>query len=47
MPLPKPKKDDTLDTFMYRCMDDDTMREEFPNEQQRVAMCARQWGQKD
>lgn len=47
MPLPKPKKDDTLDSFIYRCIQDEDMVNEYPNDQQRLAVCARQWKEKE
>lgn len=47
MPHPKPNPEDTLDAFMHRCLEDDTMVQEYPNEQQRLALCARQWKEKE
>ena len=43
MPLPTPKKDEKQDYFMARCMGDPTMRNEFPDEKQRDAVCLRQF----
>lgn len=43
MPLPKPKGDETKDQFIERCMGDETMRSEFPDEDQRYAICHAQW----
>lgn len=41
--MPKPEPLETMSDFITRCMDDDTMKEEYPNERQRVAVCAKQW----
>lgn len=40
IPTPTPNEDDT--TFMARCMNDYTMRAEFPDEVQRLAVCIQQ-----
>jgi len=42
MPLPTPKKDEDGDKFMARCMDHHKSKEEFPNSQQRIAVCIQQ-----
>lgn len=39
MPLPKPDGQESEDEFMERCMANDTMSEEFPDEGQRFAIC--------
>lgn len=39
MPLPKPKKGEKQDAFVSRCMDDETMKSEYPKENQRAAVC--------
>jgi hypothetical protein len=39
MPLPKRKPSETKVDFMQRCMNDRTMRSEFPDEEQRYAVC--------
>jgi hypothetical protein len=39
MPLPKRGEKETKEEFMARCMSNDKVREEFPNQQQRVAVC--------
>lgn len=39
MPLPKPKNNENLDEFMNRCMIDNIMIEEYPNNKQRFAIC--------
>ena len=43
MPLPKPKAGQTESQFMQECMSDETMKNEYPNPQQRLAVCAVQW----
>lgn len=39
MPIPKPKEGESKDEFMKRCMADETMIEEYPDEKQRYAVC--------
>lgn len=39
MPLPTPTKDEPRGKFLLRCMADPTAREEFPNSEQRFAVC--------
>ena len=46
MPLPKPKSDEDKDAFLSRCMGDDVMNEEYPEEDQRFAVCQAQWDKK-
>jgi len=41
MPLPKPRKDETRGAFVGRCMSE--MAEEYPEKDQRAAICYRQW----
>jgi len=43
MPLPKPRQGEGRQEFISRCMADETMRSEFPDESQRAAVCYRQW----
>jgi len=43
MPLPKPTEGELHREFMDRCILDDTMNLEYPNIQQRLAMCYLQW----
>lgn len=43
MPIPKPKDGETQDEFMKRCMSDETMISEFPDEKQRYAVCMTQF----
>ena len=46
MPIPKPTPEESLAEFMSRCMGDPLMEKEYPNDRQRVAVCARQWKEK-
>lgn len=53
MPMPKPKKGETHDDFMGRCMGDSTMMSDFPKDEdpkkgtkQRYAVCQKQWDAK-
>jgi hypothetical protein len=39
MPIPKIKKDEDKQKFVSRCMGDETMKKDYPNTQQRVAIC--------
>lgn len=43
MPLPKPKKDESHDDFIDRCMSDDVMKSEYEDNDQRLAVCQTQW----
>lgn len=43
MPLPKPKKNESHDDFMDRCMSDNVMKEEYEDEKKRYAVCQTQW----
>jgi len=47
MPLPKPKDDEKEDDFIKRCMSNDTMKKEFPDNDQRLAVCFQKWKDKD
>jgi hypothetical protein len=38
MPLPQPKPNEEGDDFMKRCMNDDVIKSEYPNIQQRMAV---------
>jgi len=42
MPLPKPEKGEEHDEFVSRCMGDETMVTDFPDEKQRYAVCESQ-----
>lgn len=39
MPLPNKNKEENKDSFVSRCMSDETMKKEYPDEKQRVAIC--------
>lgn len=39
MPLPKPKDDESKEDFVGRCMGNETMKEEYPDNDQRLAVC--------
>lgn len=41
MPLPKPKKNEDKSKFVSRCMSNDTMKKEYPKQDQRYAVCVR------
>lgn len=43
MPLPEPSPDETRDDFIARCMGDNVMLDEFPEQDQRMAVCIRQY----
>ncbi len=43
MPIPEPGENEDRQTFLNRCMADDTMRNEFPDTGQRFAVCRSQW----
>ena len=47
MPLVKPKKDESKDDFLDRCMGDKIMNEEYPDNKQRYAVCNSLWESKD
>lgn len=42
MPLPTPQKGESKDDFLERCMGNDTMVEDFPDNKQRYAVCLKQ-----
>ena len=43
MPLPKPKGSESRKDFMQRCMSDPVTVNEFPNTDQRLAVCSTQY----
>ena len=47
MPIPKPRSYESQDMFIRRCMADETMNEEFPDRDQRYAVCSQQWRDRD
>ncbi len=42
MPIPNKKTDEDKQTFVARCMSNETMKKEYPDAQQRVAICLSQ-----
>jgi len=46
MPLPNPKAGEKENDFMGRCMGSDTMKKEFPDQKQRLAVCYSQFRKK-
>jgi len=47
MPLPKPKDGEEKEKWIERCMSNDAMKEEFPDNKQRLAVCHQKWRDKD
>lgn len=43
MPIPKPHDDESEDDFLSRCMSNDTMEEDYPDTDQRLAVCGDTW----
>ena len=43
MPLPKPNKNEKQKDFIQRCMSNETMKKEYPDQKQRSAVCYTQW----
>jgi len=46
MPIPTPEQNETKDEFIERCMGDETMKEEYPDGDQRLAVCMTQWDER-
>lgn len=46
MPLPTPRQGESRDQFAARCMGDETMNKEYPDQEQRYAVCMTQWKSK-
>ncbi|MHA1876679.1 MAG: hypothetical protein ACTSUC_09585 [Promethearchaeota archaeon] len=46
MPLASPNPNESQDKFINRCMSDETMKREFPDQKQRTAVCFSQWRKK-
>ena len=40
MPIPTPNSSESKDEFIQRCMGDDKMTSEYPDEEQRFAICS-------
>lgn len=47
MPLATPRSGEERAEFIARCMGDSVMVEEFPDKDQRMAVCATQWRERD
>lgn len=45
MPFPKPKKGENQDDFISRCMSNETMKKEYDDNDQRLAVCYSLWEQ--
>jgi hypothetical protein len=43
MPLPKPEANENQQDFISRCMANDVMNSEFPEQDQRAGVCYSQW----
>lgn len=43
MPIPKPRSRENQDDFLGRCMDNPTMNSEYPDQDQRMAVCGTSW----
>jgi len=43
MPLPTPRDEEEQSAFINRCMGDELMNSEYPDQKQRVAVCYSQW----
>lgn len=46
MPIPKPRPTENQKEFIRRCMGDSTMISEFPQTDQRFAVCQTEWEKK-
>ena len=46
MPIPKPRKNESRKDFTSRCMSDKIMKKEYPNRDQRYAVCNSQYDKK-
>jgi len=47
MPIPKPRNDETEEEWIERCMGNNTMQEEYPENDQRLAVCYTQWRERE
>lgn len=43
MPIPKPSKGESQQDFISRCMGNDVMNSEYPDNKQRAGVCHSQW----
>ena len=39
MPIPKPRPSESEDQYVSRCMGDETMKDDYPAQGQRLAVC--------
>ena len=46
MPLPVPNEGEEQSVFISRCMSNESMKKEFPDQKQRTAVCYSQWKEK-
>jgi hypothetical protein len=46
MPLPTPTEKESVSAFIARCMSDAKMQSEYPDSQQRIAVCIVQYEKK-
>ena len=46
MPLPKPKTGENEEDFISRCMGNPTMKDDYPEQKQRLAVCYSRWKEK-
>lgn len=47
MPMPEPKDGESEEEFFGRCMGDDLMNEDYPDEKQRYAVCQSLWDKEE
>lgn len=47
MPMPKPESGESQDDFIQRCMGNEVMRQDYPDSEQRSAVCHTQWKEKE
>lgn len=47
MPIPIAEEGEKMDSFIHRCMEDKVMKDEFPVDNQRLAVCNTQWQKKE
>lgn len=45
--MPDPRKDESRENFISRCMSDDEAKKDFPDSKQRIAFCISKWDNKD
>jgi hypothetical protein len=47
LPIPTPGDDEAEGDFISRCMSNETMKEDFPDNDQRLAVCFSRWEHRD